>query len=212
MSCHWSASKLGYNKEKLIISDVDGCLLNWEDHFHNYMHSHGHKKAHKNPSYWQETYYPHLSQDRAREMVYHFNTSAWMLEIPPLRDARTGVAQLVDAGYRFVAVTAMGLDPYAKQVREINLERTFGYDTFIDVIVTDMYDPDSKRKSLESLREQYGSVPWIEDKPSNAQLGQELGYETYLVNHDYNQDFDAGSEIQRVNSWVEICKFILPHS
>jgi hypothetical protein len=172
------------------------------------MRSHGHERAYDGSgSYWKEAEYSHLSQDEARKMVYHFNTSAWMLDVPPLRDARVGVARLVEAGYRFIAITAMGLDPYAQQVREINLERTFGYNTFEDVIVTDMYDPDSKRESL--LRWGGMGRPWIEDKPSNAVLGSTMGYNTYLMNHLYNEEFDEGDEILRVNSWSDICVNLL---
>jgi len=198
--------------EKLIVTDVDGVLVNWEGHFHDYMKSHGHERAYDGSgSYWKEAEYSHLSQDEARKMVYHFNTSAWMIDVPPLRDARSGVARLVDAGYRFIAVTAMGLDPYAKQIREINLERLFGYDTFEDVIVTDMYDPDSKVEPLRQLNGK-GRLLWVEDKPSNAEIGLNLGYETFLMDHLYNQEYDEGGDIQRVNSWADICRVVLPTS
>jgi len=201
---------LGYTNEKLIITDCDGVLLNWEDHFHAYMQSNGHERAYDDSnSYWKEAEYSHLSQDEARKMIYHFNTSSWMIDVPPLRDARVGVAQLVDAGYRFIAITAMGLDPYARQVREINLERTFGYNTFEDVIVTDMYDPNSKRAAL--LRWGVMGRVWIEDKPSNAVLGSTMGYNTYLMSHRYNEEFDEDEHgIERVNSWADICTNVLP--
>lgn len=194
--------------DKLIVTDVDGVLFDWGTQFHNWMRSHGHEKAHEGPSYWQETYYPHLSQDEARRMVYHFNTSAWMLDLPTLPGVREGMARLVDNDYRFVAVTAMGLDPYAREARRINLERSFGYGVFDDVIVTDMYDPNSKRTTLETYRHE-GRV-WVEDKPENAVLGVEMGYDAYLINHAYNEYFDAQDYgITRVDSWLDICDHLL---
>lgn len=192
---------------KLIITDVDGVLLDWETHFHAYMQSHGHQRAYDGSgSYWKEDEYSHLSRDEARKMVYHFNTSSWMIDVPAFKDARIGVARLVDAGYRFVAITAMGTDPYAKMVREVNLERTFGYGTFEDVIVTDMYDPNSKVNALKKFSGQ--NLPWIEDKVSNAELGVDMGYNTFLMTHKYNEDFDEGDEITRVDSWADICEII----
>jgi phosphoglycolate phosphatase-like HAD superfamily hydrolase len=193
--------------EKLIVTDVDGVLLNWEEHFHEYMRSHGHQKAHDNPSYWQETYYPHLSEVRAREMVYHFNTSAWMMGLPALHDARSGVARLVEAGYEFVAVTAMGEDPFSLLARTYNLDQLFGAGVFREVIATNMYDPDSKVSTLNRWADQ--NIPWIEDKPTNATLGARMGYNTFIMNHLYNAEFDEGDDIKRVNSWTDICEVIL---
>lgn len=193
--------------EKLILTDVDGVLVAWDTHFHTYMRSRGHEKAHNRHSYWQETYYPHMSEDKAREMVYHFNTSSWMIDVPAYKDARTGVARFVDNGYKFIAVTAMGLDPYALEVRKINLERLFGRNVFADVIATDMYDPDSKRESLSDFKDT--GLPWIEDKPSNAELGAELGLNSFLLEHGYNKDYKPVGNVKCVSSWADICDVIL---
>jgi len=195
--------------EKLIITDVDGVLLDWETHFHAYMHSQGHTRTYDSEaSYWKEDDYRHLGKDQSGKMVYHFNTSAWMLSIPHLRDAQSGVRRLVENGYQFIAVTAMGIDPHAKLAREINLERMFGQGVFREVFATSMSDPNSKVEILKQWRDR--GLPWIEDKPSNAEIGATLGYDTFLVDHTYNQDFDTGKYIQRVNSWSDICNSILP--
>lgn len=193
--------------ERLILTDVDGVLLDWETHFHDYMRSHGHEQAYESNSYWQESNYPHLSQDEAKKMVYHFNTSAWILGMPAFRDARTGVAKLVENGYKFVAITAMGDDPFSHQARKINLENIFGKDTFIELICTDMYDPNSKFKDL--CRFGGHGHPWIEDKPSNAELGAKLGYRSFLMSHKHNETYEPENEIESVKSWAQICDSIL---
>lgn len=191
---------------KLIITDVDGVILDWGAHFHAYMQSHGHQKAHDNPSYWQETYYPHLSDIEAKKMVYHFNTSAWMMGLPPLRDARSGVGRLVEHGYQFIAITAMGTDRFSLLARNYNLENLFGKDVFVDVIGTDMYDHNSKRAELRGYEGHY----WIEDRVENAILGTEMGLDTILMDHAYNADFGESEHgIKRVSCWANICDFIL---
>ena len=194
--------------DNIILTDMDGVTLDWETPFHKYMQSRGHIKAHERPSYWQETYYPDLSEERAREMVYHFNTSAWMMDLPAFRDARGGVARLVDEGYMFTGLTAMGTDPYSLLARNYNVDAVFGKQAFNDVIATDMYDPDSKRAELTRLFKP-GRF-WIEDKPANAVLGREIGYETLLITHPHNEEFDCeANDIKRVNSWSDICEVIL---
>ena len=191
----------------LIFTDIDGVVLSWDTHFHEYMQSHGHKKAHDEPSYWQETYYPGLSETEARKMVYHFNTSAWMLGCPPYKDARSGIARLVENGYRFIGVTAMGTDQFSLEARKINLNRLFGHDAFQDVIATDMYDPNSKRSFLSKYKD--NGYFWIEDKPSNAELGSELGFDTLLMEHGYNENYVPKNKMRGVKSWADICDIIL---
>lgn len=187
---------------------MDGVLLNWEDHFHAYMRSHGHQRAYTNvKSYWQENNYPGLSQDEARKMVYHFNTSAWMMGIPAYSDAIHGVSTLTDLGYRFVAITAMGKDPYALEARKYNLEKLFGADTFIDVIATDMYDPHSKKKTLKEWYEP--GRYWIEDKYENYKLGEDIGYNAILMDHSHNSSDIIKEKVQRVFTWNDMYKLII---
>lgn len=186
---------------------MDGVILDWETHFHDYMKSRGHKRVyHQDSSYWQERNYPEMSEVEARKTVYNFNTSAWMMGVPAFRDARSGIARLVENGYRFVAITAMGEDPFSLVARRYNLDNLFGKDTFIDITATDMYDPDSKRKALKHW--QAPSRVWVEDKPSNAELGTELGYHSFLIDHPHNEDFTS-DDIERVNNWSDICNSIL---
>jgi len=192
--------------EKLIVTDVDGVLLDWENHFHDYMHSQGHERAYGQPSYWQELHYPELSKVEARKMVYHFNTSAWIMGIPAFRDARSGVARLVEGGYKFVAITAMGNDSYSHMARKFNLEQMFGSDVFVDVICTDMYDPNGKRAALAKYVRN-GRL-WIEDKPSNAELGAECGYRSVLMLHPHNEEH-VSDNVEQVNSWADICEIAL---
>lgn len=192
---------MGYSKEKLILCDCDGVLLAWEDHFHDYMQSQGHVRAYEHVTYWQETHYPELTVEEARKAVYNFNTSAWMMAIPAFRDARSGVARLVEQGYRFHAITAMGTDPMAKKLRWINLEQTFGKDVFVELTTTDSYDPDAKREALTQY--QNSGLPWIEDSTKNALLGHELGLRSILMEHNHNRHLVA-DHIERVSSWANI--------
>jgi hypothetical protein len=50
---------------------------------------------------------------------------------------------------------------------------------------------------------------WIEDKPENANLGDNLGLESVLVNHHHNTNSQLNSAITRVNNWKEIYELIV---
>jgi hypothetical protein len=192
-----------YNKDdKLILTDVDGVLLWWEDAFHGWMQSRGHSKL-PSDTYSLHEHYHGLSKEQAKRDVIEFNGSSWMLGVPAFRDARTGVARLVEAGYKFHAITAMGTDLYAAELRQMNLDRVFGHGVFVDLTVVGLNS--DKRAALEPYR---GSgLPWVEDSPSHAADGVEMGLDVYLMTHLYNRDDVAGTK--RVNCWADICNFIL---
>jgi hypothetical protein len=192
-----------HNKDsKIILTDCDGVVLWWEQAFHEWMQSRGHVKLYSN-TYSLHEHYEGLSAEQAMRDIIEFNGSSWMLSLPAFRDARVGVARLVEAGYKFHAITAMGTDPYAKELRQMNLDRLFGHDVFVDLTVVKLNG--DKRAALEPYR---GSgLPWVEDSSSHATDGFNMGLDVYLMDHLYNQDDVWGTK--RVSCWSDICNFIL---
>ena len=192
-----------YNKDqKIILTDCDGVLLGWEIAFHEWMKSRGHVRLNSN-AYSLHDHYAGMSAEQAMRDVTEFNGSSWMLNLPAFRDARVGVAKLVEAGYTFHAITAMGTDPYAAELRQMNLDRLFGHDVFTKLTVVELNG--SKREALVPYR---GSgLPWIEDSAGHAADGVEMGLDVYLMDHLYNQDKVDGTK--RVNSWSDICDLML---
>lgn len=188
--------------EKLIVTDCDGCALGWEPQFHEWMAHRGYTRLYSD-TYSLHEHYENLTADKAMELIVEFNGSSWMLGLPAFRDARTGIARLVEAGYRFHAITAMGKDPFSEKLRQMNLENLFGKDVFQELTVVDL--DGCKRSALEQYR---GSgLPWIEDSPSHAADGVEMGMDVYLMDQLYNKDSVAGTK--RVSCWGDICNFIL---
>jgi len=192
-----------YQNDKLILTDCDGVILDWETHFHNWMHNLGHERMTAPVSYWQERQYPYLSQDEAKKHIYYFNTSAWMMGMPAFKDAQSGIAELVAAGYKFKAITAMGIDEYAIKCRQINLENLFGKGTFVDVIATDVND--SKKNEL--LKHKDSGLYWIEDRIDHCELGDSLGLNSLLMRHKHNETYSGNCRV--VDSWADICNIIL---
>jgi len=112
-------------KEKIILTDVDGVLLDWGKGFDQFLNQHYKIKV-KDPS----QYTAHLRWEGTREqmktLTWHFNMSAWMRYLNPFRDAVSVVKQLGQEGWRFVAITSMHIDSYAHKLREDNLKELFG--------------------------------------------------------------------------------------
>ena len=74
-------------------------------------------------------------KDFMRDVVKNFNTTAWIGYLEPFRDAKDVLPKFKDAGYKIIACTSMGTDPYSKALRKMNLEQHFpGVFDQIDII------------------------------------------------------------------------------
>ncbi len=104
--------------------------------------------------------------------------------MPAFGDARSGVARLVEAGYKFVCITSLSLCSRASQLRKENLEKVFGADTFIDVVCLDT----GADKDEALLPYKDSGLYWVEDKDENALVGYDLGLKSILLEHNHNVD------------------------
>ena len=49
---------------------------------------------------------------------------------------------------------------------------------------------------------------WIEDKTENANLGAEMGLNSFLIEHPYNINNKTHEEVNRVRNWKEIYEYV----
>lgn len=189
---------------KLILTDCDGVLLNWEYMFQEWM---------KNRGYTLNEEYRHLygmhdrfgiTKEEKQELVRVFNDSAAVAYMPPFRDAVKYVRKLYDEGYRFHVITSLSTDPYAYKARRDNLHRFFG-DVFEEIVCLDCGgDKDDALAKYEN-----SNLVWIEDKPENAQVGIDLGLRSMLMVHDHN--YKHLDEFEHAFSWAELYEIIKDH-
>ena len=193
------------NKEKIILTDVDGVILDWEEGFSVWMEHHGHTMAEGGKLIYKIGDRYGISNNQGHKLVRQFNESAAMGFLPPLRDAQYYVKLLAEKHqYRFLAVTSLSLDPYAKELRTRNLNKIFGNDTFVDVICLDTGA--DKDEILAELAQTYKGNWWIEDKPSNVDAGVAVGFKGILVEHGHNMDYEGNAVVAK--TWEEIYNVI----
>src|SRR5210317_2521976 len=120
-----------YNN-KVILTDADGVLLNWEYAFTVWMEQHGHTQVDDaNFIYDIGKRFGLESNNMGHRLVKQFNESAAIGFLPALRDAMYYVKRLHEEhGYVFHCITSLSLDPSAKKLRQMNLERLFGPTAF----------------------------------------------------------------------------------
>lgn len=188
-------------KNKIILTDIDGVCLDWEEGFLVWMQHMGHNLVDGYEYKYGVDARFGLSKDITDQLVRQFNASAAIGFLPPLRDAQYYIKMLHEKHkYKFVAVTSLSLDPYAGKLRKRNLAKLFGKNTFEDVICLDTGA--DKDEVLINLTEKYQGCYWIEDKIVNAQLGADLGYDALLVEHGHNMK--AKGDFRIVKNWEDI--------
>lgn len=191
--------------DKVILVDVDGVLLDWEYAFSMWMNKHGYFVQPGSESQYDMNLRYGLSKEEKERVVRMFNESAWIRKLPPLRDAIKYVKKLHEEhGYVFRVISSLSNDYYSQHLRTKNLIEMFGPSVFESFTYLDTgADKD------EALEPYQGTLCyWIEDKPENANLGNELGLESLLMNHHHNVISEIRDGVVRVNNWKEIYNYI----
>jgi FMN phosphatase YigB (HAD superfamily) len=188
----------------LILTDVDGVILNWEYGFDCWMGEHGHRKQEGYQFKYDISKRYGIEKDVGKKLIKTFNESAAIGFLPPLRDAIHYVRKLHEEhGYVFHCITSLSLDRNAQRLRRMNLEKLFGETVFEEIVCLDTGA--DKDDALEKYR---GSeLAWVEDKIDNAETGKRLGLKSIIVEHGHNMDYKG--DIPVVKNWREIYNIIV---
>lgn len=193
--------KVYTDPRKVILTDCDGVLLDWEYSFKVWMLHRGYEVI--NPGEYKMNEMFDISKEESKSLIRQFNESAAIGFLPPLRDAVHYVRKLhEEQGYVFHCLTSLSDDPDAQRLRQMNLDKVFGKGIFEKLICADTGA--DKDDILEPYRN--SRCIWVEDKPENAQLGLEMGLSSVLFGHDHNAD--CGIKCPRVWKWKHIYDMI----
>lgn len=188
----------------LILTDVDGVLLNWIDSFHNWMRSQDFTLKH-NDCYDLATCYDLSPELINNVLIEQFNASAEMGFLHPLGDAVAQVKKLHDDyGVVFHAITSMGSNESARRLRKMNLRRIFGANVFQSISILGCGE--DKTDALSQFAN--SGLFWLEDHIDNAVVGHELGLKSILFNRSYNADRLPTEDFLRVNTWKDFVKIV----
>jgi len=187
-------------KHKVILTDCDGVLFDWAYAFDQWMKYHDYAIVPEYVDEYEMSKRYGIDKKEGKRLIRMFNESAWIRKLPPFRDAIHYVQKLHrEHGYVFHAITSLSNNNYSQHLRTKNLREMFGDTVFEKYVYLD-----TGANKDEALAEYEGTgCWWVEDKPENALVGQKLGLDSMLMEHDHNADF-ADPNVRRVRSWREV--------
>ena len=198
------------SNNRIILTDVDGVLLEWEHHFTKWMLQNtlfDERGARYHPyrllpdkqnTYWMEERFG-LPKEEMGKKIREFNRSAWMGTQRPMLESQTWVKLLAAEGWTFIPITTQTSDIPAQQLRKKRLGELFGDHVFTNYhILGTGADKDGALAEFHNT-----GLYWVEDKPKNAVAGLKYGLKPILIDHPYNQDFNHDGII-RVSNWQDI--------
>jgi len=195
---------------RIILTDVDGVLLEWEHHFTKWLQlrSYFDKNGNRNYPYklldakhddYDMSKRFGISKETISQEIREFNRSAWMGTQRPMLESQTWVKLLHAEGWTFVPITSQTSDIPGQALRKKRLGELFGEHVFSNYhILGTGADKDSALANFHDT-----GLYWVEDKPKNALAGLSYGLKPILIDHPYNRDFNH-PDIIRVNNWKQI--------
>lgn len=192
-------------KEKIILTDGDGAILDWEWAFHVWMQEHGYQRQEGAQFKYDIGKQYGIPKEEAKRQIRIFNESAAIGFLPGLRDAQYYVKRLhEELGYRFHLITSLSKDYNAQKLRIMNVEKLFGKTAFAHYIFLDTGE--DKDGVLQDYKD--SGLWWIEDKITNAEVGLSLGLKPLLMEHGHNMDYE-NPLIPRVKHWRDIYEIVV---
>lgn len=192
-------------KEKIILTDADGVLVDWNSGFDKFMMSKGFPRKPNTEADYNISVRHGLSSHQSHEFVKEFNESRNIADLKPFADSVDNVLTLANLGFRFIVITSLSDHPDAQEYRTLNLKGIFG-DIFDEIRCIKMGA--SKANTLR-LWEDTGYF-WIEDHMRQAEAGYEVGLKTVLINHPYNIHYttDLFPKVSYETPWAEIVNMV----
>ena len=182
---------------KLILIDVDGVVLNFNNSFTKWMAEHGHESL-DDTSYDFCTRF-NIDEDSIMEKCAAFCGSEHFNQLEPIAGAIYHINKLhSEHGYKFHFITSVSDNEAVVRSRINNLKRYIEHSAIHDITCLG-----PMARKFNYLHKMYGNSNhwWIEDSVPNYQDGLTVGLRSILVDQPYNQSANVDN---RVYNWEEI--------
>lgn len=190
-------------KERIILTDSDGVLVDWINSFLQYMRDQGFvEKPNTEHEYLVARRFG-LSVDQGYQHAKEFNQSVGLSKLPAINNSVEVIKKLNEKhGFRFIVVSSVSDHPNAIMFRNVNLRELYG-DVFDEIKCL----PIASNKFIELQRWRDTGYFWIEDHFEQALGGLQNGLKPILIN-DATNTHHIMNAFPRVDCWREIYNII----
>ena len=192
-------------RDKIILTDCDGVLCNWNKGFNEFMDERGMPQLPNTDNEYSLALMHGISVKKAGALIREFNEGPWIADLESFADSIKYVQWLADLGFRFIVVTSISDAPSAKYYRDFNLFKLFG-NVFDEINCIEM----GASKAHILKRWEGTGYFWIEDHMRQAEAGHEAGLKTVLISHPYNSHYttDLFPTVSYTSPWKEIYNMV----
>jgi len=190
--------------KKILLTDIDGCVVKWNKAFDTFMTTLGFHKTPNETSYNMAKRYSDVPEDVVLDCLHLFNVSGHICNLEPLPDAVEYLNKFADDGYQIIGITSIGTHELTQHHRNVNINRNFHH-VFSEVI--HLETGSHKRDVLTHWKD--SGCYWVEDFLPNAHDGHLLGLKPIVVTQPWNSDMEV--EYPRVspyNAWKSIYEIV----
>lgn len=193
------------NKDRIILTDADGVLVDWLGGFQSFMESKGFPRIGGTDKDYSISARHGISNHQGMEFVKEFNEGRKIADLTAFADSVEYVTKLANKGFRFIVVTALSDHPDAHEYRTTNLHNLFG-DVFDEINCITM----GANKAEILTRWVDTEYFWIEDHMRQAEAGHEAGLKPILISHPYNDHYqtDLFPKVSFDKPWADIYKMV----
>lgn len=187
----------------MILTDVDGVLLDWFGGFKSYLLERGIQVEDvAEPDDWSMVGWVH--HDNIPSLIAEFNASPEFGRLSAYPDALKKLRSLYHDGHPIVAITSCSDDPVTHEARRVNLEAEFG-PIFEKLICLPLMKSKVGELAAYPLA---ANTYWIEDSLHGAQAGVDVGHHTILIERKYNKKHAVDPRVHRARDWNSIYSVI----
>lgn len=167
--------------EKIILTDVDGVLLDWDASFELWMKHRNLIKKDSSTYSISESY--KITKKQSYALMEEFAHSKHFRNLLPFKDAVHYVDKIYrEFGIKFHVITAVSNEDPVRSSRIKNLHKTFGKHVFYDITCVGYHQ--SKFDVLSKYRDT-GCI-WIDDFHPHYKDGETLGLTSLMMSHHHN--------------------------
>lgn len=182
---------------KIILTDCDGVLFDFNTPFYKYVEARGHKVVNRSSYNLARAF--GISEDEALDLCRAFSIPKNMSNLP-WRDGAVEMLQTLHRrGFVFHFITS--IDDSNRAARISQIRRVLPADGILDITCLGLCEP--KYDYLEDVYTDTNLL-WLEDAVSNYEDGLALGLDSYLIDQPYNRHFEVEPGNKRLYNLKDI--------